>query len=106
MRDSERVSMPAAPSQTMRSIGIVQDGDPWLRRVARPFDLPAEAEEARGVIVRLNAVLDQVAVTHRFASGVGLAAPQVRIDRAALVVRTAERAVALLNPRIVQESAR
>ena len=51
-------------------------------------------------------MLDQVAVTHRFASGVGLAAPQVGIDRAALVVRRAERAVALLNPRIVQESAR
>jgi len=39
--------MPAAtPSQTMRAIGIVQSDDPSLRQPARPYNLPAEADDA------------------------------------------------------------
>jgi hypothetical protein len=40
----------ASNSEKMASIGIVQEGDPILRRVATPFDLPAEAEDARRVV--------------------------------------------------------
>jgi hypothetical protein len=39
-------------SETMRRLGIVQEGEPILREVARPFDLPAEAEDARRVVLR------------------------------------------------------
>ena len=90
----------------MRSFGIVQDDDPLLRQVTRPFELPAEADEARRVIVQLNSVLDRVADVHRFVRGIGLAAPQLGISRTAIVIRTPDRALALLNPRIVEESAR
>lgn len=37
------------PSEKMESIGIVQEGGPILREVAQPFDLPAEAEDARAL---------------------------------------------------------
>jgi len=90
----------------MRSLGIVQGDDPRLRQATRPFDLPADADEARRIIVGLNAVLDQVAAAHRFVTGTGLAAPKIGIDRAAIAVRTPDRALALLNPRIVEESTR
>ncbi len=38
------------PSDRMRELGIVQEGDPILRQVATPFDLPAEAEDARRLV--------------------------------------------------------
>ncbi len=39
-------------------------------------------------------------------TGTGLAPPQIGIDRAAIAVRTPDRALALLNPRVVEESTR
>jgi peptide deformylase len=43
---------------------------------------------------------------HNFSKGMGLAAPQINIGRAAAVIRTAEgETLTLLNPRISDESA-
>ncbi|WP_280461386.1 peptide deformylase [Nocardia carnea] len=95
------------PSTTMRELGIVQAGSAVLEQPARRFDLPAEAEAADCVVEKLFAAVDRVARVHDFAKGVGIAAPQIGIDRCAAVVRptgTAAAAVVLLNPRIVAES--
>lgn len=77
---------PTTPSAAMAGAGIVQDGDPLLHAVARPFDLPAEAEEARRVVGALLEAIDRVRQLHTFGKGMGMAACQIGIDRAAAVV--------------------
>jgi peptide deformylase len=89
----------------MASIGIVQEGDPILREVAPPFDLPAEAEDARRVIAELHAAIRRADTIHNFAKGMGVAAPQVGIRRAAAVIRTPDgEYITLLNPQVIDES--
>lgn len=96
-----------SPAAQMRSLGIVQDGDVILAEVARPFDLPAEAEDARRVVGRLVSSLGRVAQVHSFAKGMGLAAPQIGIGRAAAVVRTPDgEMITLLNPQVCDECAK
>lgn len=96
---------PMSPSDQMRSLDIAQEGESVLTEVARPFDLPEEAEDARRVVAQLVATLERVRQVHNFAKGMGLAAPQINIGRAAAVVRTVEgQSITLLNPRIVNQS--
>jgi peptide deformylase len=93
------------PSEKMSSIGVVQDGDPILRQSARRFDLPSEADDARAVIADLENALDRVAAAHTFAKGMGIAAPQIGIPRAAAVVRSADgQLIVLLNPMVTASS--
>ena len=93
------------PSETMGSLGILQRGDPLLAQPTRPFVLPDEAEEARRVVAQLQAVAERVSRAHTFVKGVGLAAPQIGIDRAATIVKPPDsETIVLLNPRIVGES--
>jgi peptide deformylase len=95
-----------SPAERMRSLAIVQEGDPVLAEVARPFDLPAEAEDARRVVAQLVSTLERVGQVHNFVKGMGLAAPQISIGRAAAVIRTTDgETVTLLNPQISDESA-
>lgn len=95
-----------SPEERMQSLGVVQEGDPILAETARPFDLPAEAEDARRVVAQLVSTLERVRQVHNFAKGIGLAGPQVGIGRAAAVIRTPEgETVTLLNPRIYDQSA-
>lgn len=94
------------PSERMSSIGVVQKGDPILEQVAKPFDLPAEAEDARRVVAELHAAIERASEIHHFAKGMGVAAPQIGIGRAAAVVRTTEgETLTLLNPQVIEESA-
>jgi peptide deformylase len=94
------------PSEVMQALGIVQRDDPTLLQPCRPFDLPREAEDARRVVAQLQAVIERVSQAHTFGKGVGLAAPQIGIDRAAALVRPLHgQVVVLLNPRVVDESA-
>jgi peptide deformylase len=96
---------PTLPSETMAALGIVQEGDPILRQVARPFDLPAEAEDARRVIAQLASVMERVEKVHIFGKGMGIAAPQVGIGRAVALVRTPDgETITLLNPRVIEEA--
>jgi peptide deformylase len=89
----------------MQSIGIVQEGDPILTKLARPFQLPGEAEDARRVVAELHSAMQRVTVAHTFTKGAGIAAPQIGIDRAAAIIRTPDGEMfSLLNPRIVEES--
>jgi peptide deformylase len=105
--DKENAGMPTvSASEQMSSIGIIQEGDPILTETARSFDLPAEAEDARRVIGQLVSSLARVSQVHRFVKGMGLAAPQIGIGRAAAVIRTPDgETITLLNPRICDESA-
>jgi peptide deformylase len=94
------------PSEKMAAIGIVQDPDPILREVATPFDLPAEADDARRVVAQLHSAIERASRVHHFAKGMGVAAPQIGIGRAAAVVRTADgQTITLLNPQVIEESA-
>lgn len=93
------------PSEVMKALGVVQRGDPILRRPARQFQLPTEADEARRIIAELNAAAERIVRVHTFGKGMGIAAPQIGIDRAAAIIRTPEdQAITLLNPTIVDSS--
>ncbi|MEG3635511.1 peptide deformylase [Micromonospora palythoicola] len=92
------------PSDRMRGLGIVQRGADLLRQPARPFDLPREEPVAREIVDRLVTALARLDELHPFTKGVGIAAPQLDLDRAAAVVRPPDRTaepVVLLNPRVV-----
>lgn len=105
--DEGKTDVPTmSPAEQMEILGITQQGDPVLAEAARPFELPAEAEDARRVVAQLASSLERVGQAHNFTKGMGLAAPQIGIGRAAAIVRTPEgETVTLLNPRITDESA-
>jgi peptide deformylase len=105
--NDEREGGSAKPtaSETMAAIGILQEGDPLLSQEAKLFELPAEAEDARRVVAELNSAAERVASAHVFGKGMGLAAPQIGINRAAAIVRTVQgETITLLNPCVVEES--
>lgn len=89
----------------MREIGIAQDGEPSLTEVASRFNLPGEADDVRRIVAQLAGLLERVSQVHTFSKGMGLAAPQIGIGRAATIVRTPTgEQFTLLNPRIIEES--
>ena len=95
------------PSKQMRGLGVVQRGAPLLAEVARRFDLPAEREAAEQAVDALFASMERISRVHTFAKGMGIAAPQIGIGRAAAVVQPAEQgagAIVLLNPRVTDIS--
>ncbi|MFB7945610.1 peptide deformylase [Kitasatospora phosalacinea] len=95
------------PSEQMRDLGVVQEGAPILAEPARPFDLPAERDAAEQVIEKLFTAMERIGQVHPFAKGMGIAAPQIGIGRAAAIVQPAEpdtSAIVLLNPRITERS--
>ncbi|MEU8957502.1 peptide deformylase [Streptomyces sp. NPDC048518] len=91
------------PSQRMRDLGVVQHGAGILAEPARPFDLPAERDEAERITDELFAAMERIGLVHPFAKGMGIAAPQIGIGRAAAVVQPPgdAPAIILLNPRII-----
>lgn len=95
----------ATASERMSAVGIVQEGDPILTKTARPFVFPEEAEDARRVVAELVSAAERAATVHVFGKGMGVAAPQIGIDRAAAIVRSPDgESITLFNPRIVEES--
>ncbi|MFI2612597.1 peptide deformylase [Kitasatospora sp. NPDC018619] len=95
------------PSEQMRDLGVVQEGAPILAESARPFDLPTEREAAEQVIEKLFTAMERIGQVHPFAKGMGIAAPQIGIGRAAAIVQPAAPdapAIVLLNPRITDLS--
>ncbi|WP_414506166.1 peptide deformylase [Streptomyces sp. NEAU-L66] len=69
----------------MRDLGVVQLGAPILAEPGRAFDLPVERDEAERVVDELFAAMRRIGQVHPFAKGMGLAAPQIGIARAAAV---------------------
>jgi peptide deformylase len=95
-------------AERMKAAGIVQAGDPVLAGQTAPFQLPEEAREADAVVARLFAALQRAAEQHVFSKGMGVAAPQIGIPRAAAIVIPPDpgaEPVVMLNPRVVSESA-
>ncbi|AVH55561.1 formylmethionine deformylase [Streptomyces dengpaensis] len=94
------------PSQQMRDLGIVQYGAPILAETARPFGLPDARETADTVISQLLDAMERIHRAHDFSGkGLGLAAPQIGIGRAAAVVQPpGADPIVLLNPRITAAS--
>ncbi|MFE9974015.1 peptide deformylase [Streptomyces hirsutus] len=106
-QESEPVNTPT-PSALMAAAGIVQEGDFLLQTIAQPFDLPAEADEARHLVSELDAAISRVKQLHDFGKGMGIAAPQIGIGRAAAVVvppGDGSIPIVLLNPTIAEVSA-
>jgi peptide deformylase len=86
-------------------LGILQAGDPRLHEPATPFDLPTEADQARQIAAQLHALTNQIIDAYSSHRGLGLAAPQLGITRAAIIIRPHKRPpVTLLNPRIIEAS--
>ncbi|MFI7087643.1 peptide deformylase [Streptomyces anulatus] len=106
LAESEPVNTPT-PSALMAAAGIVQEGNILLRSVAQPFELPTEADEARRVVGELSNAIARVKTLHDFGKGMGIAAPQIGIGRAAAIVVPPDEAspVILLNPTVVESSA-
>ncbi|WP_311137229.1 peptide deformylase [Streptomyces sp. I6] len=92
------------PSQRMRGLGVVQHGAGILAEPSRAFDLPAERDEAERIIDELFAAMERIGQVHPFAKGMGIAAPQIGIGRAAAVVQPPgdAPAIILLNPKITK----
>ncbi len=67
------------------------------------FDLPTERRTAEQVIEKLFIAMERIGQVHPFAKGMGIAAPQIGIGRAAAIVQPAAPdapAIVLLNLRI------
>ncbi|MFI5617419.1 peptide deformylase [Streptomyces sp. NPDC051567] len=96
------------PSQRMRDLGVVQHGVGILAEPAGAFALPADQDAATRVVGQLSDAMDRIARAHDFSGkGMGLAAPQIGIARAAATVRPAipgAGLIVLLNPRITAAS--
>jgi peptide deformylase len=106
--DSEEHPQLHTAADRMKAAGIVQDGDPILRRLAVPFRLPEEASEAETVIAGLFATLQRAGEQHVFSKGMGVAAPQAGIARAAAIVVPPDpgaEPLVMLNPIVISESA-
>ncbi|MGW2597130.1 peptide deformylase [Streptomyces klenkii] len=95
------------PSEQMRDLGVVQHGAPVLAEATRPFNLPGEKDTAEHTVESLFASMERITRVHPFAKGMGIAAPQIGIGRAAAVVQPADPAAAsiiLINPRVTARS--
>lgn len=92
--------------EQLRSLGIRQEGDPILRALAEPFDLPRGADEASALFGDLRDYIARVAELYPFRKGMGLAAPQIGVGRAAAIVRPPDdgQIIMLLNPTVVERS--
>jgi peptide deformylase len=84
--DSEEHPELHTAADRMKAAGIVQDGDPVVLQQAVPFRLPEEADEAKAVTAELFAALQRAGEQHVFSKGMGVAAPQIGISRAAAIV--------------------
>jgi transcriptional regulator with XRE-family HTH domain len=104
-RDGRDQDSEHSPTATMKALGVVQEGDPILAQATRPFDLPAEAEDARRVVAELQSAVERISEVHNFGKGMGLAAPQIGIDRSAALVRLPNGdMITLLNPKVIDET--
>jgi peptide deformylase len=92
----------------MKAVGIVQADDPVLYQQAVPFRLPEEEDEANSVVDELFGALQRAGEQHVFSKGMGVAAPQIGIPRAAAIVMPPDpgaEPIVMLNPQVISESA-
>lgn len=104
-RDGADQDSEHSPTATMTALGVVQEGDPILARLTRPFDLPTEAEDARRVVAELQSSIERISEVHNFGKGIGIAAPQIGIDRSAALIRLPSGdTITFLNPQVIEET--
>lgn len=77
----------------MGRYNVVREGDPVLRRISKPV------KEVNANIVKL---MNNMAETMYYSHGVGLAAPQVGINKRVIVVDVGERLIKLANPELIK----
>jgi peptide deformylase len=77
----------------MARYNVVREGDPVLRRISKPV------KEVNANIVKL---MNNMAETMYHSHGVGLAAPQVGINKRVIVVDVGEGLIKLANPEIIK----
>ena len=70
------------------------EGDPILRK---------KSKKVEKIDDRIITLLDDMEETMRHAQGVGLAAPQVGVLRAVIIVDAGDRLIELINPQLVEE---
>ncbi|MFS0663051.1 peptide deformylase [Bacillus mojavensis] len=92
---------------------IVRDGHPALRVTAEPVGLPATEEEKQQLADMIEFVKNsqnpELAETYKLRPGVGLAAPQININKRMIAVHAEDASgklysYALFNPKIVSHS--
>ena len=90
----------------MAALGIVQHPDPILAGHALPFELPAEAAAAQVAFERLRGIADRVLAVHPSRKGLGVAGPQIGIERRIAIFRPwgGGGDVCLLNAEIISTS--
>jgi peptide deformylase len=88
----------------MAAIGIIQEGELIFRQAATPFDLPAKPKTPAALSPN-STPPSNVQPKSTTSQGMGVAAPQIGIDRAAAVIRIPDgRTSTLLNPTVIEES--
>lgn len=103
--EGEFAPLPTA-RETMRLLGIVQHGDPGLREHSLPFEFPREALYAQEVAAKLGNTMERLSNVHTFSKGMGLAAPQIGINRAAACVRLPDgEEITFFNPKVLDADA-
>jgi peptide deformylase len=90
-------------SAVMSGFGILQRGHPALAKPTAPIWLPEESAMLAAILERLRAVAALVRAHHRFVGGMGLAAPQIGVDRAVAIVALpgADEFLTLINPLVL-----
>lgn len=92
---------------------IVRDGHPALRTVAEEVQLPASEEEIKQLSEMIEFVKNsqdpEIAKKYNLRPGVGLAAPQININKRMIAVHAESEdgtlySYALFNPKIVSHS--
>jgi len=79
--------MPSAGAGEMIALGIVQQPNPVLNAHTAAYDLPPEADIARHDFNALRQVANAVFAIHASKKGLGVAAPQIGIDRRIAIMR-------------------
>ena len=99
----------------MKKLKIVKDNKPSLRQRCNPVKMPMSSEDIE-TLLAMNEYIklsqdDEYAEKHGIRSGVGLAAPQVGVNKRMFVVYIqnedgTEINYALVNPKIIETSAK
>ncbi|SDC09436.1 peptide deformylase [Shouchella lonarensis] len=92
---------------------IVREGDPVLRKVASPVELPLNAEDTQTLLSMLtflkNSQDPDIAKQYHLRPGVGLAAPQIGISKRLFAVHATDEngklhSFGLANPKVIRHS--
>jgi peptide deformylase len=103
-RDGDFASPPTA-TETMQFLNIVQSDDPQLHTPCLPLDLPRESSDAHQIASKLRETMRRLPNVHTFSKGMGLAAPQIGINRMVAGIKMPDgEELMLFNPTLIYSS--